>query len=154
MYGWQARPCTNLHGMYRWFGVVPQGWEVFFPSFFVVIFRAFCWQSFEDDFLGFLVGVTYEDLVPFWLVTLPPNLSWIGLDLVVFRVGRVHDLKRRFLRFLLIVSDSVRFLWGRGCPRGNPAIPEVSLQSMEWFGRSGARKLRFDLWVGFLEGAV
>jgi hypothetical protein len=28
-----------------------------------------------DDFLGFLVGVTYEDLVPFWLVTLPPNLS-------------------------------------------------------------------------------
>jgi hypothetical protein len=29
MYGWQARPCTNLHGMYRWFGVVPQGGEVF-----------------------------------------------------------------------------------------------------------------------------
>jgi hypothetical protein len=24
--------------------------------------------------LGFLVGVTYEDLVPLWLVTLPPNL--------------------------------------------------------------------------------
>jgi hypothetical protein len=23
MYGWQARPCTNLHGMNRWFGVVP-----------------------------------------------------------------------------------------------------------------------------------
>jgi hypothetical protein len=23
MFGWQARPCTNLHGMYRWFGVVP-----------------------------------------------------------------------------------------------------------------------------------
>jgi hypothetical protein len=44
---------------------------VFFPSFFVVIFRALCWQSFEDDFLGFLVGVTYEDLVPLWLVTLP-----------------------------------------------------------------------------------
>jgi hypothetical protein len=25
--------------------------------------------------LGYLVGVTYEDLVPLWLVTLPPNLS-------------------------------------------------------------------------------
>jgi hypothetical protein len=25
--------------------------------------------------LGFLVGVTYEVLVPLWLVTLPPNLS-------------------------------------------------------------------------------
>jgi hypothetical protein len=75
MFGWQARPCTNLHGMYRWFGVVPQGGEVFFPSFFVVIFRALCWRCFEDNFSGFLVGVTYEDLVPLWLVTLPPNLS-------------------------------------------------------------------------------
>jgi hypothetical protein len=61
--------------MYRWFGVVPQGGEVFFPSLFVMIFGALrCW-SFEDDFLVFLVGVTYEDLVPLWLVTLPPNLS-------------------------------------------------------------------------------
>jgi hypothetical protein len=42
MYGWQDRPCTNLHGMYRWFGVVPQGGEVLFPSFFVVIFGALC----------------------------------------------------------------------------------------------------------------
>jgi hypothetical protein len=61
--------------MYRWFGVVPQGGEVFFTSFFVVIFGVLCWQSFEDDFLGFLVGVTYEDLVPLLLVTLPPNVS-------------------------------------------------------------------------------
>jgi hypothetical protein len=30
----------------------------------------FCWRSFEDGFLRFLVGVTYEDLVPLWLVTL------------------------------------------------------------------------------------
>jgi hypothetical protein len=75
MYGWQARPCTNLHGMYRWFSVVHQGGEVCFPSFFVVIFGVLCWRCFENDFLGFLVGVTYEDLVPLWLVTLPPNLS-------------------------------------------------------------------------------
>jgi hypothetical protein len=61
--------------MYRWFGVVPQGGEVFFPSFFVVIFGVLCWRSFGYDFLGFLVGVMYEDLVPLWLVTLPPNLS-------------------------------------------------------------------------------
>jgi hypothetical protein len=63
----------SLHGMYRWFGVIPQGGEVFFPSFFVVILGALCWWSFEDDLLGFLVGVTYEDLVPLWLVTLPPK---------------------------------------------------------------------------------
>jgi hypothetical protein len=61
--------------MYRWFGVVPQGSEVFFPFFFVVIFGILCWRSFKDDFLEFLVGVTYVDLVPFWLVTLPPKLS-------------------------------------------------------------------------------
>jgi hypothetical protein len=61
--------------MYRWFGVVPQGGEVFFPFFFVVIFGVLCWRCFEDNFLGFLVSVPYEDLVPFWLVTLPPNLS-------------------------------------------------------------------------------
>jgi hypothetical protein len=47
---------------------------VVFPSL-LVIFGALCWRCFEDDFLGFLVGVTYEVLVPLWLVTLPPNLS-------------------------------------------------------------------------------
>jgi hypothetical protein len=47
MYGWQARPCTNLYGMYRWFGVVSQGCVVLFPSFFVVIFGGLC-----CDFLG------------------------------------------------------------------------------------------------------
>jgi hypothetical protein len=72
MFGWQARPCTNLHGMYRWFGVVPQGG---FPVLLCVDFRALCWRCFENDFLEYLVGVTYEDLVPLWLVTLPPNLS-------------------------------------------------------------------------------
>jgi hypothetical protein len=41
----------------------------------VLIFGVLCWWCFENDFLGLLVGVTYEDLVPLWLVTLPPNLS-------------------------------------------------------------------------------
>jgi hypothetical protein len=27
--------------------------KCFFPSFFVAIFEALCWRSFEDDFLGF-----------------------------------------------------------------------------------------------------
>jgi hypothetical protein len=83
--------------------------KVVFPFFFVLIFGAFCWRCFEGDFLGSLVGVTYEDVVPLWQVTLPPNLLLIGLDLVVFRVARGLDLEKRFLRFLLIVSDSGRF---------------------------------------------
>jgi hypothetical protein len=49
--------------------------KVVFPSSFVLIFGALCWQCFENDFMGFLVGVTYVVLVPPWLVTLPPNLS-------------------------------------------------------------------------------
>jgi hypothetical protein len=31
MIGWQARPCMNLFGMYRSFGVVPQGFVELFP---------------------------------------------------------------------------------------------------------------------------
>jgi hypothetical protein len=42
--------------MYRWFGVVSQGGEVFSPSFFVVIFGALCWRSFEDDFMEIFGG--------------------------------------------------------------------------------------------------
>jgi hypothetical protein len=49
--------------------------KVVFPLSFVLIFGALFWRCFEDDFLGSLVGVTYEDLVPLWLVILPPNLS-------------------------------------------------------------------------------
>jgi hypothetical protein len=71
MFGWQARPCKNLSWLYRWFGVVHHGG---FPFSFVVIFGARCWWCFENDFLEFLVGVTYEVLVPLWLVTLPPNI--------------------------------------------------------------------------------
>jgi hypothetical protein len=41
----------------------------------VLIFGALCWWCFENDFLGFLVGVMYEVLVPLWLMTLLPNLS-------------------------------------------------------------------------------
>jgi hypothetical protein len=49
--------------------------KVVFPLSFVLIFGALCWRCFEEDFLGSLVGVLNEDLVPLWLVTLPPNLS-------------------------------------------------------------------------------
>jgi hypothetical protein len=54
----------------------------------------------------------------------------------------------------LIVGVSVRFLWGRGCPGGNPTIPEVSLQSVGWIGRSGDGKLRVDPRPDFLGSAV
>jgi purine-cytosine permease-like protein len=49
--------------------------EKCFSVLLCVVFGALCWQSFGDDFFGFFVGVTYEDLVPLCLLTLPPNLS-------------------------------------------------------------------------------
>jgi hypothetical protein len=81
--------------------------------------------------LGILLGVTYEDPMPLWLVTLPPKSFLYRLDLVVFRVARVLALESRNLPFFLIVSDSGRFLCARGFPGGNPAILEVLLQSVE-----------------------
>jgi hypothetical protein len=47
--------------------------KVVFPLSFVLIFGALYWRCFEDDFLGSIVGVTYEVCVPLWLVTLPPK---------------------------------------------------------------------------------
>jgi hypothetical protein len=80
----------TFHGMYRWFGVVHHGG---FPVSFVLIFGALCWRCFEDDFLGFLVGVTYEVLVPLWLVTLPQisfesDSIWWFLELCEFLTYR------------------------------------------------------------------
>jgi hypothetical protein len=68
--------------------------------------------------------------VPLCLVTLPKQPPSIDLDLVVFRVPRVHDLEDQDSRFHLIKSVRVDFLWWKGCPEGNPTIPEVSLQSV------------------------
>jgi hypothetical protein len=148
MIGCQARPCMNLHGMYRWFNVVPQGLVLSFSVSFWWFSKPFLvtlLAEFSGCFLaGFLLGVTYEDLVPLWLVTLPQEPLWIDLDLVVFRVSRVLDLEGLNSRFPLIVGVLVRFLWGRGCPGGDPAIPEVSPQSVGWIRRLGDGKLRVD----------
>jgi hypothetical protein len=100
--------------MSRWLGVVPQGCVLLFLSFFVVIFWALC-----CDFLGgvlrmiswvfcWVSRMRTLCLFGWWLC--PQNLPWIGLDLVVFRVARVLALESQNLRFLLIVSDSGRFL--------------------------------------------
>jgi hypothetical protein len=110
-----------------------------FSEPYLVILLAEFWGRF---LVGFLLGVTYEDLVPLWLMTFPQEPPWIGLDLVVFRVARVHDIEGLNPRFTLIVGVLVWFLWGRGSPGGNLAIPEVLPQSVGWIGRSGDGKLR------------
>jgi hypothetical protein len=49
--------------------------EKYFPILHCVDFQSSLLAEFWGCFLVVLVGVTYEDLVPIWLVTLPPNLS-------------------------------------------------------------------------------
>jgi hypothetical protein len=49
MIGQQARPCMNLLGMYRWFGVVPQG--------FVLLFPVVLGGDFQGPFFGGFLGV-------------------------------------------------------------------------------------------------
>jgi hypothetical protein len=115
-----------------------------------VIFLAEFWGWLIGDFVGCHVWWPCASLSGDFAPKSPLNRTWFG----GFRVARVLGLERWFLRSLLILNDSGQFLWGRGCPGGNRTIPEVSLQFVECFGRSGDGKVRVDPQVGFLEGAV
>jgi hypothetical protein len=78
-------------------------------------------------FKGFLLDVTYEDLVPLFLVILIQQTLRNGFDLGVF--GGFHG--KVFLvvdfRFLLIEWVLGTELLAKGSPRGTPTIPKVSL---------------------------
>jgi hypothetical protein len=65
------------------------------------------WRHF---FTGFGVGVTHEDLVPLFLVTLPLQARGRLSDLVVFVGSRILEVWLRDLRFPMIESVSVQFL--------------------------------------------
>jgi hypothetical protein len=60
--------------------------------------------------VGFGVGVTHEDLVPLFLVTLPLQTRGKFSDLVVFVGARVLEVWSRDLRFPLIESVLVQLL--------------------------------------------
>jgi hypothetical protein len=98
------------------------------------------WRRF---FEGFLLDVTYEDLVPLCLVILLLQTLLNSFDLVVFGGVRGKVFLRVDFRFLLI-----GWIWGtellaKGRPWGTPAIPKVSLESMERIGRSIKEKVEF-----------
>jgi hypothetical protein len=65
------------------------------------------WRRF---FPGFGVGVTHEDLVPLFLVTLPLQTRGKLSDLMVLVGARVLEVLSRDLRFPMIESVSVQFL--------------------------------------------
>jgi hypothetical protein len=72
MIGRQARPCMNLLGMHRRFGVVPQRFVVLFPVVFcgdfwspLLVFFSVC---FRDLALGDLMGEIHVN--PLWFFCL------------------------------------------------------------------------------------
>jgi hypothetical protein len=70
----------------------------------------FSWRSFEDDFLGILLGVTYDDIVPLWLVTLPSNIFWLGLDLVAMTKMVIYCIHMHALASLFAYKNSQKYV--------------------------------------------
>jgi hypothetical protein len=101
----EARPCMNLYGMYRWFGVVPQGLFEFFPVFlfgdfqslFLAIFLRRFWDLSLWDLVGNIFMSPFEILFP--LIPLPN--PWVkGLNFGVFVVLGLVVFLAEILRFL------------------------------------------------------
>jgi hypothetical protein len=93
---WQARPCMNLFGMWRWFSVVPQGLDVLFPFVLLVIFGAFSWRFFWSHFEAFLFviwwGVYAWALRGSFPFDSPPKSVSKGARFWGFRSSRVRGI--------------------------------------------------------------
>jgi hypothetical protein len=80
--------------------------------------------------------------VLFPLISLP-NLWVKGLDFGAFGVLELEVFLRVDFRFLLIERVSGTELLAKGCPRGTPTIPKVSLWSVERIESSIGRRFEF-----------
>jgi hypothetical protein len=120
-----------------------KAWLCFTHFSFLVIFRAFSWNFRGRFFEGFLLDVSYEDLVPLCLVILIQQTLRNGFDLGAFGGFHGKGFLRVDFRFLLIEWVLETELLDKGIPRGTPIIPKVSLSSMERIGRSIAWSFEF-----------
>jgi hypothetical protein len=66
--------------------------------------------------VGFVVGVTHEDMVPLFLVILHLQTHGKAFDLVVFGGARGEVFLVVALRLPMIESISMEFFRGRGYP--------------------------------------
>jgi hypothetical protein len=117
--------------------VFPFWW---FSEPFLGIFVGKFWGRF---FVGFLLDVMYEDVVPLCLVILLQQTLGNSFNLGVFSgfLGKVF--LRVDFRFVLIEWVLGTELLTKGSPRGTPAITKVSLWSVERIGRSIDWKVEF-----------
>jgi hypothetical protein len=82
------------------------------------------WGRFFEEFL---LDVTYENLVPLFLVILIQQTLRNDFDLGVFGGFHGKVFLRVDFRFLLIEWVLGTKLLAKGSPRGTPTIPKVSL---------------------------
>jgi hypothetical protein len=127
--------------MYRWFGVVPQGFVVLFPVVLGGDFRSPLLVVFLGCFrvlaLGDLVGGNlWEPFVVLWPVIPLPNQWDKGLDFGVFGVLGLEVFLAGFLRFLLIWQVLVGLNLAMDSSWGVLTIPKVLFKSVERLGRS------------------
>jgi hypothetical protein len=78
-------------------------------------------------FEGFLLDVTYEDLVPLCLVTSTQQTLRNGFDLGAFGGFHAKVFLRVDFRFLLFEWILGAKFLAKGSPRGAPSTPKVSL---------------------------
>jgi hypothetical protein len=96
MIGRQAGPCMNILGMYRWFGVVPQGFVVLFPvvlggnfrSTLLVVFLV----CFQDLALGDLIVEIHVNPSWFFCLWFPSQISELRAWFWGFRCSRVREV--------------------------------------------------------------
>jgi hypothetical protein len=129
-------------------GVIPQGFCCLSPFPFFIIFEAFScrfsWWNFGGVSLGDSCWMSHMRtlcLFAWWLYSSNPPKN--GFDLLVFcGVFGKTFLRVNFL-FPLIESVLGTELLAKGSPWGTLAIPKVSLESVEWYGRLVDGKVEF-----------
>jgi hypothetical protein len=126
--------------MYRWFGVVPQGFVVLFPvvlggdfrSPLLVVFLV----CFRDLALGDLMGEIRVNPSWFCCLWFPSQICELRVDFGVFGVLGLEEFLAGFLRFLLIWQVLVDKILAMDSSWGVPTIPKDLFKSVERFGRS------------------
>jgi hypothetical protein len=117
----QARPCMNLHGMYRWFGVVPQGLIVSLPCSpfwwysepFLVEFPVAVFRPFYLEFGAECMHEPFLDLFPF---DSPPKSVSKGARFWGFLFFRIRGILGGISSIPLVLASLGGLNLGYGVP--------------------------------------
>jgi hypothetical protein len=108
-----------------------------FQWFLELFSEDFHGSDLRASFAGFVVGVTHEHLVPFFLVILPLQTHGKLFDLGVFGGARVLEVEIQDFRFPVTECVLGHEIWARGCPWGIH-LPKIFV-SICWVNRETDR---------------